>query len=159
MSEQFKVHSTTPSTDETLRSSRTGTNGLPVRPVNAEKQNASQELAMTVATAADDRKASDIVLLNVAEVSYLADYFAIATGFSRVQVRAIAQSIEEKVETQCQRLPLRVEGKAEGSWIVMDYGDVIVHILLPPEREFYNLEAFWGHAERIEFTASQPVGE
>nr|WP_242017725.1 MULTISPECIES: ribosome silencing factor [unclassified Trichocoleus] len=114
---------------------------------------------MTVATAADDRKASDIVLLNVAEVSYLADYFAIATGFSRVQVRAIAQSIEEKVETQCQRLPLRVEGKAEGSWIVMDYGDVIVHILLPPEREFYNLEAFWGHAERIEFTASQPVGE
>ncbi|MEP0746992.1 ribosome silencing factor [Trichocoleus sp. DQ-A2] len=122
--------------------------------VNADKQKASKELALTAARAADDRKAADIVLLQVGEVSYLADYFAIATGFSRVQVRAIAQSIEQKVETEWQRLPLRVEGKAEGSWILLDYGDVIIHILLPPEREFYNLEAFWGHAEKIDFSAS-----
>ncbi|HAJ60382.1 MAG TPA: ribosome silencing factor, partial [Cyanobacteria bacterium UBA8543] len=111
----------------------------------------SHELAWTIAQAADDRKGGDILILQVGEVSYLADYFVIVTGFSRTQVRAISQSIEQKVETVWDRLPLRVEGQAEGSWILQDYGEVIVHILMPQEREFYNLEAFWGHAEQIEF--------
>jgi len=123
---------------------------------SAQKPNMSQELAWTIAQAADDRKGDDILILQVGEVSYLADYFVIVTGFSRVQVRAISQSIEQKVETMWERRPLRVEGQAEGSWILQDYGEVIVHILLPQEREFYNLEAFWGHAEQIEFQASQP---
>ena len=119
----------------------------------------SKDLALTIAQAADDRKGADIVILRVAEVSYLADYFVIVTGFSKAQVRAIAQSIEEKMETLWQRLPVRSEGKANCSWIVQDYGEVIVHTFLPEEREFYNLEAFWGHAERIEFQASQPLGD
>ncbi len=109
-------------------------------------------LIVTVAQAAADRKAVDIVLLRVSEVSYLADYFAIVTGFSNVQVRAISQAIADKVEEEWQRLPLRTQGLSEASWVVMDYGDAIVHILKPLEREFYNLEAFWGHAERIEFS-------
>lgn len=116
----------------------------------------SHELALTIARAADDRKGGDIVILKVGEVSYLADYFVIVTGFSRAQVRAISLAIAEKVETQWQRKPLRVEGLTESSWILQDYGDAIVHILLPQEREFYNLEAFWGHAEQIEFQVSQP---
>ncbi|MGQ4650409.1 ribosome silencing factor [Lyngbya aestuarii] len=119
-----------------------------------EKQEASLEIAWDIAQAADDRKAEDIVILGVAEISYLADYFVIVTGFSRVQVRAISQSIEDNVETKWQRLPLRTEGRSDGSWIVQDFGEVIVHILLPQEREFYNLEAFWGHAAKIEFQAS-----
>lgn len=114
----------------------------------------SHAIALAIAKAADDRKAEDIVVLRVSEVSYLADYFVIVTGFSKAQVRAISQSIEHHLETQWQRLPLRTEGKSEGSWVVQDYGEVIVHILLPHEREFYNLEAFWGHAEKIEFQAS-----
>ena len=118
---------------------------------STEKQDLSKDLALTIAQAADDRKGGDIVVLRVAEVSYLADYFVIVTGFSRAQVRAISQSIEHKVETDWQRLPLRTEGQADSSWILQDYGEVIVHILLPQEREFYNLEAFWGHAEPIEF--------
>lgn len=109
-------------------------------------------LIMTVAQAAEDRKAVDIVLLRVAEVCYLADYFAIITGFSNVQVRAISQAIADQVEEEWQRLPLRTQGLSDASWVVMDYGDAIVHILKPQEREFYNLEAFWGHAERIEFS-------
>lgn len=113
----------------------------------------SHAMALAIAAAADDRKAEDIVILRVSEVSYLADYFVIVTGFSKAQVRAISQSIEHQVETQWERLPLRTEGKSEGSWVVQDYGEVIVHILLPHEREFYNLEAFWGHAEKIEFQA------
>ena len=109
-------------------------------------------LIVTVAQAAEDRKAVDIVLLRVAEVCYLADYFAIVTGFSNVQVRAISQAIADKVEEEWQRLPLRTQGLSDASWVVMDYGDAIVHILKPQEREFYNLEAFWGHAERIDFS-------
>ncbi|MGO8019883.1 ribosome silencing factor, partial [Rhizobium leguminosarum] len=88
------------------------------------------------------------------EVSYLADYFVMMTGYSKVQVRAIAQAIEGKVETELQRRPIRTEGKVEGSWVLQDYGDVIVHIMMPKEREFYNLEAFWIHAERISLPES-----
>jgi len=87
-------------------------------------------------------------------VSALADYFVIVTGFSKAQVRAIARSIEDKIEQTYHRLPTRTAGLSEGSWVLEDYSDVIVHVLLPQEREFYNLEAFWGHAERIDFQAT-----
>ena len=117
------------------------------KPVFAE----SKELALQIADAAEDKKAEDIVLLNVSEVSYLADYFVIITGFSGTQLKAITESIDKRVEEKYNRLPVRVSGKREGNWIVLDYEDVIVHIFLPEEREYYNLEAFWGHAERIEY--------
>ena len=113
----------------------------------------SKELALQIADAAEDKKAEDIVLLNVSEVSYLADYFVIITGFSGTQLKAITESIDKRVEEKYNRLPVRVSGKREGNWIVLDYEDVIVHIFLPEEREYYNLEAFWGHAERIEYTS------
>lgn len=115
-------------------------------------QDTSRELAMIAAQAADERKGGEILLLRVDEVSYLADYFVMVTGFSRVQVRAISMSIQEKVETELRRIPLRSSGQAEGSWVLLDYGDVIIHILMPKERDFYNLEAFWSQAERIPFT-------
>ena len=114
----------------------------------------SLKLAKIIAAAADDRKAADIVILDLSEVSYLADYFVIATGFSKVQVRAIARAIEDRVVNTFDRYPVRTEGKAEGSWVLQDYGDAIAHIFMPAEREYYNLEAFWGHAERIEFNSS-----
>lgn len=118
----------------------------------------SRKLASTIVEAASDRKAGDIVLLRVTEVSYLADYFVMMTGYSRVQVRAIADAIEEKVFTELQRNPLRTAGKAEGNWVLQDYGDIIVHVMMPKEREFYNLEAFWGHAERIEYPKQDEGG-
>jgi ribosome-associated protein len=114
----------------------------------------SESLAFTIATAADDRKAADILVLRLAEISYLTDYFVILTGFSKTQVRAIADSITDKVEKEHQRLPIHLAGISEAAWVLVDYGDVIVHILLPEEREFYNLEAFWGHAEQINFQLS-----
>lgn len=117
----------------------------------------SRELAINIAQVASDRKAGEIILLNVAEVSYLADYFVMVTGYSRVQVRAIAQAIEANVEQLWQRRPLRTEGQADGTWVLKDYGDVMVHIMMPKEREFYNLEAFWGHAERVDFSPSDEV--
>jgi ribosome-associated protein len=128
------------------------TKSVVINPTQIEES--SGKLAATIAVAASDRKAGEILLLKVAEVSYLADYFVMMTGYSRVQVRAIAQAIEGKVETELQRRPLRTEGKLEGSWVLQDYGDVIVHIMMPKEREFYNLEAFWIHAERISLPES-----
>lgn len=113
----------------------------------------SAKLALTIATAGEDRKAGDMLVLHVREVSYLADYFVVMTGYSNVQVRAIANTIEEEVKQKCERKPLRTEGKTEGSWVLLDYGEVIVHVMMPNEREFYNLEAFWGHAERVDFQA------
>ncbi len=119
---------------------------------SADADDVSKKIALTIANAAADRKAGDILLLFVADVSYLADYFVVVTGYSKAQVRAIAEAIEEKVETEWQRRPLRTAGKAEGSWVLQDYGEIIVHIMMPKEREFYNLEAFWGHGSRVELT-------
>lgn len=124
-----------------------------VRPV-AQHPEESRELAMISAAAAADRKAADMVVLGVAEVSFLADYFVLVTGYSKAQVRAISQSIEDQVEEQLNRLPIRTEGQAEGSWVLKDYGDVMVHIMMPKEREYYNLEAFWGHARRVDLPDS-----
>ncbi|CCH67931.1 Iojap protein [Richelia intracellularis HH01] len=109
----------------------------------------SGNLALAIAEAALERKAGELLVLKVADVSYLADYFLMMTGYSRVQVRAIVDAIEDKIKTECQRIPLRTEGKMEGHWVLQDYGDVIVHIMMPKEREFYNLEAFWGHAQQV----------
>lgn len=114
-------------------------------------------LASAIALAADERQAGDIAILNVSQVSYLADYFIIATGYSRPQVKAIADAIEEKVRSELQQSPLRVEGQSERSWILQDYGDAIVHVMLPETREFYNIEAFWGHAERLYLHADLPA--
>lgn len=120
----------------------------------SDRPEASKELAITIAQAASDRKAGDILVMRVAEVSYLADYFVIATGYSKVQVRAISGAIEDKVEQEWQQRPFRTEGQAEGTWVLQDYGDVVVHIMMPTVREFYNLEAFWGHASLLDFPAS-----
>lgn len=108
------------------------------------------ELVRQIVIAADERKGDNISLLKVEGISTLADYFVIITGFSRVQVRAIAGAIADQVEEHLQRNPRRVEGGMESSWVLIDYIDVVVHIQMPSEREFYNLEAFWGHAERID---------
>jgi len=133
-----------------------------VRPVlddeaRAPVDKASLDLAMAIAEAADDRKAGNITILQTGDVSYLADYFVIATGFSNVQVRAIANSIESALKDSFERNPLRTEGMSEGRWVLKDYGEVIVHIFMPDDREFYDLEAFWGHAKRIEFVPTSPL--
>lgn len=118
--------------------------------LNQPEQDQSLAVALVAAQAAEDRKAEDILMLKVSEVSYLADYFVIATGLSTTQVRAIYQAILKAVEAEFERVPVSVEGQGEGVWTLIDYGDVVIHILLPEEREFYNLEAFWGHAEQID---------
>lgn len=114
----------------------------------------SAALAHLAAEACDDRKAVDIRLIRVEEVSSLADWFVIASGLSDVQVRAIARSVEDRLQSEAGRLPLRKEGQTEGRWLLLDYGEVIVHVLTPTERTYYDLEAFWGHGEQVPFQGS-----
>lgn len=120
-------------------------------PVTPSSEDSALDLALTIARAADERKGSDIRILRVTEVSYLADYFVIITGFSTAQVRAISRNIEDAASDIWQRHPLHIEGQMEGGWVLQDYGEVIAHVFLPDEREFYGLEAFWGHAEEVPF--------
>jgi ribosome-associated protein len=122
-------------------------------PASQPTDDSSYTLMMTAVRAAIDRKGGNVVALHVAEVSFVTDYFVMVTGFSRVQVRAIAQSIDAEIEDTLGRMPLHKEGMSDGSWVLLDYGETIVHVFLPDEREFYNLEAFWGHADRVEIPA------
>ncbi|MGA7952122.1 MAG: ribosome silencing factor [Gloeobacterales cyanobacterium] len=114
-------------------------------------KSSSLDLAYTCAQAADERKGQEILLIEVGKASIIADYFVVVTGLSRTQVRAIAKGIEEAMEVYHDRKPLRIEGSSEASWILQDFGDVIVHIFLPPERAFYQLEAFWSQVPQTPY--------
>ncbi len=96
-----------------------------------------------------DKKGADIVLLDVEKVFFLSDVFVIATGTSRPHVQALAEAVEEKVGESHGIKPLRVEGLAEGEWVLIDYGDIIVHLFQAGPREFYSLERLWGDSERV----------
>ncbi|MFM2305193.1 MAG: hypothetical protein RLZZ135_2606 [Cyanobacteriota bacterium] len=125
--------------------------------INQVPEYTIKQLAFLAADAADDRKAGDATLIDISQVSILADYLLIVSGYSKVQLRAISSSIIDKLEEDFNRLPLRTEGQNQGGWILLDYGDLIVHIMMPEQREFYNLEAFWGHGETI--ALPQPSGK
>lgn len=113
----------------------------------------SEVLARLAAEACDDRKAVDIRLIRVDEISSLADWFVICHGLTDVQVRAIARSVEDSLELEAGRLPLRREGQSEGRWVVLDYGELIVHVLTPQERAYYDLESFWGHGHQVRYVS------
>lgn len=122
-----------------------------LHPAVVAATDASEKLAWLIADAADDRKAAEITLIKIDAVSVLADYLVIATGFSNVQVKAIANSIDSKVEEVLGQQPKSIQGQNDGTWVLVDYGDVIAHVMMPDEREYYDLEAFWGHGEVIKF--------
>ena len=105
--------------------------------------------ALECTAAALDRKAYDLVVLEVGRFTSIADYFVICSGRSDTQVQAIAQGIEEHLGRRGAR-PLSIEGQERGQWVLMDYGDVVVHIFYVPVREFYNLERLWKRAPQVE---------
>ncbi len=123
--------------------------GLPSRATPPpETDRSSLELARRVVELAEDKKAADIVLLDLWALTTLADYFVICSGGSERQLGAIADGIidglrEEKVK------PIGREGVAASHWVLLDYGSVIVHIFTPPERDFYQLERHWAEAKTI----------
>ncbi len=114
------------------------------------QQDQSYQMAQAAAIAADGRKGENIVLLAIGEVSSLAEYFVIASGFSKAQVRAIAGMVEDELSEKFGRKPRNIAGEQDGTWVLLDYGDLIVHAMMTDEREYYDLEAFWGHAPKLE---------
>ncbi|MGD2059611.1 MAG: ribosome silencing factor [Acidimicrobiia bacterium] len=112
-------------------------------------------MARVAADAIFDKKGTDIVLLDVRDTFFLSDVFVIATGSSRTNVQALADNVEEKLAESHGVKPLRVEGRTEGEWALVDYGDIIVHIFQASARDFYSLERLWGDAARIHW--EEPV--
>lgn len=105
-------------------------------------------LALAAARAAEDKKASAVTVLGLENLSPLCDFFVIASGTNRLQVRAIATAVEEKLEEVGGRLDHR-EGNDQAGWVLLDFGDVVVHIFIEELRQFYDLERLWEDAERI----------
>ena len=100
------------------------------------------QLSRLIADAAADKKAREVVRLDIRQRSSIADYFVICEGDTDRQVRAITDSIIERAKAAGVR-PLRTSGYEDGSWVVLDYASVIVHVFLPGERSYYDLESLW----------------
>jgi len=108
-----------------------------------------EAVAAIAADLAADRKALDIVSLDLRAMAGFADYFVICTGRTDRQTRAIHDGIHLGLKTQHGLLPRQAEGVSEGRWILLDYLDVVVHIFTPETRDFYRLEQLWGEAPAV----------
>lgn len=113
----------------------------------------SKEWALIAAGAASDKKAVDIMVIDIAELLVVTDYFVICTGNTDIQVRAIADEIEDRLREEAGIKPIGREGVNESKWILLDFGDFVVHVFQPEERGFYRLETLWGDAPRVELPA------
>jgi ribosome-associated protein len=106
------------------------------------------EIARLAATAAEEKKAQEIVVLDIQGISVFADYFVICHGNSQTQVQAIVTEIRKKMEEA--NVPIRgIEGYQDARWVLVDLGDVVVHVFHKDEREFYDLERLWGDARQV----------
>ena len=108
-----------------------------------------EEAVLIAAHAAGEKKATDLVLLDLRTVASFTDFFLICTGASTRQVQAISNALEETLRKKGKR-PLHIEGYSSAEWILLDYGDFIVHVFSPASRRFYDLERLWRDAGRVE---------
>lgn len=108
----------------------------------------SLKKVLAVVEAALEKKAYDLVVVEVEHLNSIADYFLIATGRSDVQVQAIVRGIEERMDRENAH-PISIEGLHRAHWVVLDYDDVVVHVFFEPTREFYRLERTWTDAREI----------
>jgi ribosome-associated protein len=123
--------------------------GLPTRDAAAPKSGlAPLDLARRIVELAEDKKAADIVLLDLGELTTLADAFVICSGGSERQISGIADGIVEGLRDEGVK-PIGREGTSESHWVLLDYGSVIVHVFTPPERDYYQLERHWSAARTV----------
>jgi len=106
------------------------------------------DIAATAANLADAKKASGITVLDTAQVSCLSDYFVVCSGDSKTQIRTIAETIEQHLARKGLQ-PVGRERDSAFKWCLLDYGDVIIHVMHKTEREYYQLEQFWNHATEV----------
>ena len=114
-----------------------------------EKDLTSYKMACVVARFLDEKIAKDISILNISNVSSFADYFVICSAQSNTQVKALTENLSDKVKQKFSRLPLGKENDIKNRWNLIDYGDVVVHILHQEDREAYAIEKFWNNSFSI----------
>ena len=107
------------------------------------------ELQLAIRSA-DEKKAVDMVALDLREIASFTEFFVIATGTNQRQVQAIADEINEQLKKQLRRRPVRVEGYSGAEWILLDYGDFVIHLFDKDARDFYDLERLWRDARRVD---------
>ena len=117
----------------------------------------SKDYAIIAARAADEKKATDIVVQNVGELIGVTDYFVIVTATNNRQVHAIIDAVEEAERLQAKIKPLHREETRDGSWELLDYGSIVVHVFQPETREFYRLEALWNDAPVMDLVAEAGI--
>jgi ribosome-associated protein len=115
-----------------------------------EAVDSPRDLARLIADALDDKKGNDIALLDVGDLFQITEVFVIVTGTSRPHVQTLAESVEEKLRGVGRR-SLRSEGRAEAEWVLVDFGDVVLHVFQQEARDFYGLERLWGDAPRVDW--------
>jgi ribosome-associated protein len=113
----------------------------------------SKKLAELCRSFADNKKAENIVILDVRDLSSVTDYFVIASGTSEPHLRAIVDEITDRLRDEHDLRPLRKEGSMQGAWVVLDFFDVIVHVMRSDTRVRYDLEGLWGDAARVKLKA------
>ena len=120
-------------------------------PDEAEQPNPEDlEKLMIAAAAASERKALEMVAIDIRKIASFAEYFLVCSGTSTRQVQAIADEVMEKLREKRDARPLHTEGYEAATWILLDYGDLIVHVFTEESRQFYQLERLWRDAERVE---------
>lgn len=115
-------------------------------------------VAVTAARAADDKKADTVTVIEVGPIIGICDYFVICSAPNPRLVAAIAQEVEDQVAIEFDRRPMSVEGLDERRWVLVDFGDVVVHVFAEEDRAYYRLERLYGDAPRIDWQAA-PVGD
>ena len=117
----------------------------------AERQQASRELACLAAKAADDFKGKDTVVLDMTPVTPIVDFFVVTSATSARQMRAIAEEVEKLMKTNGSRPRVGVEGRTSETWILQDYGDIVLHVFSAGGRELYDLEHLWADAPPVDW--------
>ncbi len=115
---------------------------------------AAKEIALKAAKILDSKKAHDVKIIRVNEQTIIADYFVIAGGTSRTQVNSLADEVEYKLGLEGIN-PSKVEGRGQGTWVLLDYDSVLIHVFNPQSREFYNLEKLWAEGTPVEFESTE----
>ena len=113
----------------------------------------AKELALMAARALSDKKGREIQVLEIGDLTTLADYFVIATGNSNTQINALCGAVEKAMKEQADELPLRREGYRDGTWVLLDYGCVTVHVFSAEAREFYSLERLWSDGKPLDLSS------
>ncbi len=119
------------------------------------KQTPVHVLVQHAVEAAMDKKAEDVVVMDMRAVSGLADYFVICTGASDLQVKAIHENVEDRIKAACGERPWHREGEEFRQWVLLDFVDLVVHVFLPERRAFYDLERLWKDAPQERMEARQ----